>query len=647
MNRSLEEFLLHTRPFANLPEGRLGEIARDCEIRHLPDGELLTLFLGEAQDRAFVVFKGVTAMLLEDERIDMLVEGDAFGHERLFIPETPGLGVEAVGDAVLLSMPLTVFRDMLTDEHVMAFFHERAFRLRIVLDLFHRRVSLPGADPFLRLTVGHIPRRPPVFVEQDQSVAEAARIMTESRSSSCLVRHGQTIIGIITERDIVSAVSAATPSATPLGPDPPGETKSTEKRPPIPLAIPDPALIPAHAIMSPSLVTVEENELLFEAFSRMVRRGIRRLVAVDETGTPTGVIEEGDLLSSRGENPVQLSAAISRAEDVPTLAGLFEHIRRMALRGVDEDIPAENLGRLVSELHDRIMARLAELVAPEPGRPSGTFCLAVLGSEGRKEQFLATDQDNALIISDASGAQGEASFAAFAGQYIQALLGIGFPACPNRVMIDNPAWRMTLSKWMDNVDEMIQSADGPSILTLSLLTDARAVAGDPSLCAKLREYLHKRVTSAPVVLKYMAREALRFTPPIGFFNNLVVERSGPDKGWLDVKKGGIFPVTQGLRTLALEHGLTVTETSGRLSALRELGFFSESMTSNLWEAYSFLQTLRVRAQALKLRQGQPPDNMILPSRLSSLERDRLKDCLKIVAEFQGLLHNKYGLRLFT
>jgi signal-transduction protein with cAMP-binding, CBS, and nucleotidyltransferase domain len=99
MNRSLEEFLLHTRPFANLPEGRLGEIARDCEIRHLPDGELLTLFLGEAQDRAFVVFKCVTAMLLEDERIDMLVEGDAFGHERLFIPETPGLGVEAVGDA--------------------------------------------------------------------------------------------------------------------------------------------------------------------------------------------------------------------------------------------------------------------------------------------------------------------------------------------------------------------------------------------------------------------------------------------------------------------------------------------------------------------------------------------------------------------
>ncbi len=649
MTRPLEEFLLHTRPFANLPEGRLGEISRDCEIRHLPDGEFLPLSSGETQGRVFVVFKGVTAMLLESERIDMLVEGDAFGQERLFIPEAQGLGVEAVGDAVLLSMPLSVFRDMLTDEHVMAFFHERASRMRIVLDLFHRRISLPGADPFLRLTVGHIPRRPPIFVDQDQSVAEAARIMSESRSSSCLVRHGETIIGIITERDIVSAVSAvvATPQDMPPGPAPPAGTKSVEKALPGPTAIRDPALIPIHEIMSPSLVTVGENELLFEAFSRMVRRGIRRLVAVDETGTPTGVIEEGDLLSSRGENPVQLSAAISRAEDVPTLAALFEHIRRMAMRGVDEDIPAENLGRLVSELHDRIMARLAELVAPESDKPPGTFCLAVLGSEGRKEQFLATDQDNALIISDASGLQGESSFAAFSGQYIQALLAIGFPPCPNRVMIDNPTWRMTLSKWMDNVDDMIQSADGPSILTLSLLTDARAVAGDPSLCAKLREYLHKRVTSAPVVLKYMAREALRFTPPIGFFNNLVVERSGPDKGWLDIKKGGIFPVTQGLRTLALEHGLSVTETPRRLSALRELGVFSESMTSNLWEAYSFLQTLRVRAQALKLRQGHPPDNMILPSRLSSLERDRLKDCLKIVAEFQGLLHNKYGLRLFT
>jgi CBS domain-containing protein len=304
----------------------------------------------------------------------------------------------------------------------------------------------------------------------------------------------------------------------------------------------------------------------------MVRRGIRRLVAVDETGTPTGVIEEGDLLSSRGENPVQLSAAISRAEDVPTLAGLFEHIRRMALRGVDEDIPAENLGRLVSELHDRIMARLAELVAPEPGRPSGTFCLAVLGSEGRKEQFLATDQDNALIISDASGAQGEASFAAFAGQYIQALLGIGFPACPNRVMIDNPAWRMTLSKWMDNVDEMIQSADGPSILTLSLLTDARAVA-ETRLFAPSSANTCTSGSRRPPGTQIHGPGGPALHTAHRFFNNLVVERSGPDKGWLDVKKGGIFPVTQGLRTLALEHGLTVTETSGRLSPFANWVFF--------------------------------------------------------------------------
>ncbi|QLA19786.1 putative nucleotidyltransferase substrate binding domain-containing protein [Desulfolutivibrio sulfoxidireducens] len=649
MNHQAAQYLEHTRPFANLPRHRLGEIAKGCGITHLPDGESLVLFSGEALDRVFVVSKGAAAMTLEGERIDILAVGDVFGQERLFVPEVPALGVEALGDAVFVSMPLALFRDILMDESAGAFFRERGARLRIVLDLFRRAGFLPGADPFLRLTVGHIPRRPPVFVNEGQSVAEAARIMTTARSSSCLVRRDEAVIGIITERDIVAAMAgvADNPASPTPHAGPPDEAGTTDQPAPGPSAAWDPARTPVAAIMSPSLVTVGESELLFEAFSRMVRRGIRRLVAVDEAGRPTGVIEEWDLLASRGENPVHLSAEIARARDVATLAALFGDIRRMTLRGVDEDIPAENLGRLVSEFNDRIMARLTELVARETDKPPGAFCLAVLGSEGRKEQFLATDQDNALIIADGVGPEADGYFAAFADRFIQALLAIGFPPCPNRVMIDNPAWRMTLSNWMNGVDEMILSADGPSILALSLLTDARPVAGDSGLCSKLREYLNKRVKSAPVVLKYMAREALRFTPPIGFFNNLVVERAGPDKGWLDVKKGGIFPLTQGLRTLALEHGLTVTGTSRRLSALRELGVFSESMTSSLWEAYAFLQTLRVRAQALKSRQGHTPDNLILPSRLSSLERDRLKDCLKIVAEFQGLLHNKYGLRLFT
>lgn len=634
MNHPIEEFLRHTRPFANLPGPRLGEIAGRCQTRHLPDGETLGLFSGEAEDRVFVVFKGAAAVILEGERIDMLAVGDVFGQERLLVPDAPALGVEAAGDAVFLSIPLGLFRDIVTDEAAAAFFQARAARLRMVLDLFHRASSLPGADPFLRLTVGHIPRRPPVFVDAGQSVADAARIMAAARSSSCLVRQGETVSGIVTERDIVSAV-ATPPQAAPGKAGGPGPF------------VPDQRHAPVETVMSPSLVTVGENELLFEAFSRMVRRGIRRLVAVDEAGRPTGIIEEWDMLSARGENPVQLSAEIARAGDVATLAALFDNIRRMALRGVDEDIAAHNLGRLVSEFHDRILVRVVKLVTAGLGEPPGGFCLTVLGSEGRREQFLATDQDNALIISDGCAPEGGEYFSAFADGVIRSLLAIGFPACPNRVMIDNPAWRMNLSAWMNGVDEMILAADGPSILNLSLLTDARPVAGDPGLCAKLREYLYKRIKSAPVVLKYMAREALRFTPPIGFFNNLVVERSGPDKGCLDVKKGGIFPVTQGLRTLALDHGLTMTETSRRLAALREAGVFSESMTTSLWEAYAFLQTLRVRAQALTLRQGQPPDNMILPSRLSSLERDRLRDCLKIVAEFQGLLHNKYGLRLFT
>ncbi|KUG29496.1 putative signal-transduction protein [hydrocarbon metagenome] len=149
-----------------------------------------------------------------------------------------------------------------------------------------------------------------------------------------------------------------------------------------------------------------------------------------------------------------------------------------------------------------------------------------------------------------------------------------------------------------------------------------------------------------MTLGYMAREALRFPPPLGFFNTLAVERSGPDKGGVDIKKGGIFALVQGLRTMALEHRLTAAGTPERLAELAAMGLFSTSLAEKLAAAYDFLQTLRVRFQAQAIRQGRPPRNTIFPDSLDDLERDRLKGSLRIVAEFQELLYTRYGLHLF-
>jgi CBS domain-containing protein len=366
-------------------------------------------------------------------------------------------------------------------------------------------------------------------------------------------------------------------------------------------------------------------------------------------GPLRGAADIARLAPGLGEDAALLPHDIAGARDRDALAAIFGRIRRMALAGVEAGAPTLALGLLIGDQNDRILARAARIVAEGMPRPPTGFCLLVLGSEGRREQFFATDQDNALIVAAGDGPDardGGDALAAFCAAFIATLAAIGFPPCENRVMIDNPEWRKTLADWMERVDDVVREPDAPGILMLSLLADARPVAGDAALGDALAAHLRRRVADSPVTLGYMAREALRFAPPLGFFKNLVVERSGPDKGGLDVKKGGIFAMVQGLRTLALEHGLAVTGTAERLAALAEKGVFSEARATRLAAAYEFLQTLRVRFQALAIRRGRPPGNAVFPDALDASDCDRLKHSLREVADFQELVHTRYGLHLF-
>ncbi len=370
---------------------------------------------------------------------------------------------------------------------------------------------------------------------------------------------------------------------------------------------------------------------------------------VRDSGTPPrGIIEEQDLLSVKGENPVYLSREIARAGDFAELKSVFQQVRNMVLRSVAEGVGVFQIGRLISDMHDQIQVRVYDLLLAEMKQPApASFCILALGSEGRREQYLATDQDNALIYSEASGKDQISFFEEFSAKFIRVLLDLGFPACPHEVMLTNPKWRMSIDQALDLVDEMAQSADMNSIIVTSLLLDMRYVAGDSRLAGMLKSYLFKRIRRSTLLLKYMANEAVRFKPPLGFFNKLAVEKSGRNKGRLDIKKGGVFPLTHGIRTLCVEHAVLETSTQERISRLHEQGVFFTGFAAGLRQSFEFLQTLRVRTQAQQIKNQAAPDNFISPDKLSVMERDRLKDCFKVVMEFQSLLSNKYSLRLLT
>ncbi|WP_291323211.1 putative nucleotidyltransferase substrate binding domain-containing protein [Desulfonatronospira sp.] len=620
MNRSITSFLAGIHPLSDLPSKELEEVGSLAGEQKVSAGEILVL---DQEDRValYYIMEGSVQLFHGKEAMDTLIQGDFFGNEAFFSFSPLVHSAVALEDCTLAVLPEPVFQRLMQHGQVNNYFQRKTdiFRNRINYYLSQRKAY--RIDPYLRLTLRDIQVRQPVFIHPETTVARTATIMQQERVSSCLVQQEGAFPGIVTQHDILEKVVA-------------GDL--------------DPKVVYAGQIMSSPLITARSNELLFQALSRMVRHGVHRLVVLDNRDRTRGIIEERDLISIKGENPVHLSGEIARSRDMGSLGRIFQQVQGMVLRSVAEGTGVLQVGRLISDFHDQILARLHELILQQVDQShQDSFCILVLGSEGRKEQYMATDQDNALIYAGDPGRQGLAFYELFADKFIQALTDLGFPPCPHQVMINNPEWRMSLDEWLDTVDEMAQKADTQSILKTSLLLDMRPVAGDEKLAGMLRSYLFRRVARSSFLLKYMANEAVRFMPPLGFFSKLLVEKSGENKGKMDIKKGGVFPLIHGVRTLSAEHGILDTSTEERITRLHESGVFSAGFCAGLREAYEFFQTLRVKNQVEQIKKGVAPDNWINPDDLSGMERDRLKECFRVVLEFQNLLNNKYSLRLLA
>jgi len=625
MNEAIVSFLKVALPFSLLPQRLLGSEGDSFSSRHLAAGEEI-LTAGTIPDAACVVRSGSLEATYAQCLALTLLPGDMLGCEAV-LPSGQGAGtglwdVRAAEPSEVILIPLDALSRLMGDELFARALISRAAGLADAAERAKSQSCQPGPDPFMRLRVGDVACPVPVFVESSTSVAQAARDMANAQATAALVRTGEgSVLGILTERDVLAKVVAAGQNAEAL---------------------------PVTEVMTPGLVTAGPEELLIEAFSRMVHHGIRRLVLLDLSGVPAGVLGERDMLSARGESPLALASEIAAATNPEHLTRTFQRLHRMAGRSVAEGIASDAVGRLISEMHDRIMARAWEMVLTELGPAPAPHAVLVLGSQGRREQFLATDQDLALAY-EGSGPEVEAYFARLGERLTQMLLDVGFPPCKNRIMMDNPDWRKSLDGWLDLFDSIADRPDAEGILKASLLCDMRAVqvpgAGNGGLPVRLREAMTKCLRKSSVLLKYMAREAVRFSPPLGLFGQFSVKKDEEGRGCLDIKRGGVFPITQGVKTLALDHGLAETGTCARLRLLHRSEALSVPLAEGLCDAYDFLQTLRMRTQAARLRQGLPLDNDIRPDSLGAMERERLRSAFKLTAEFQSLLFEKYGLRM--
>ncbi len=593
-------------PFDRLTGPEMERFKASLDVRFFREGETI-IRAGEVPDAFYIVIKGavrevdgtgVVAVHGAHDCFDtgLLVEGRC--RSDLVVEE----------EAICYVLPVDELLDLTANNKAFAefFYHDISLRLEALAS----RQTIRELQPVMMARVREAYVHPPLYVDAATSIFEAASLMKANKATSLLVR-GNGRAGIVTGIDMREAVILGRrPVETPVG-----------------------------EIATWELVTIAPEELLADALLRMTRHGVKRLV-VEERGRITGVLEQVDLLSFLSSQSYILGLQVERAASIEELRRASEQLPRLVqvLHGHGTKMPY--ITQLVAELTRRIAARLFGMIAPP--ELVANACLMVMGSEGRGDQILKTDQDNGLILRDGYEAPelrrvGEA--------FTEALVSFGYPPCPGDIMVSNPAWAKPLAAFRDDLRGWLLAPDEPALMNVAILVDAAPVAGDPALLAELKAQLFEQSRGEAAFCARFARAIDSFeTPSLGGLRSLLVGRM-PGREPLDLKKSGIFPIVHGVRALALERQIAETNTPERIRRLEDLGLFDHAFAVDLIEAYGFLLGLRLQARLDQLRLEQAPDNLVRQNDLNSFERDLLKDSFAIVGRFKELVRHHFHLKM--
>lgn len=374
---------------------------------------------------------------------------------------------------------------------------------------------------------------------------------------------------------------------------------------------------------------VDEGDFLFNAMVMMTRQRVKRLM-VCEGHQAVGMLDMIQILSAFSTHSHVLTLAIARASSIDELALASNKQRQLVESLLSRGVRTRFVMELISAVNEQIIEKAFELVVPPALHDH--CCLIVLGSEGRGEQILKTDQDNALIIKD--GLEWHQCQPVM-NQLSHTLLQLGYPLCPGKVMVNNPKWVKSQSAWKHTLTEWVKAASPERVMDIAIMADAHAVAGNTDLLAPVKAHLHQLMADQELILTEFTRPALNFSVPLTLLGNVKHSKSG-----LDIKQGGIFPLVHGIRALSLEHHIAVNNTFERIEALVKQKVLEQETGDNLSEALKQFFKLRL-AQQLS---NQHSANTLDLKQLDRAERDLLRHSLHVVKKFKQWLGYHYQIR---
>lgn len=597
----------------------LAVLARECDRAKLGFRKPWTLdtrLLAQVAEPNLAGFtiEGLGAWLRIEPSQRHSASGDALATARIFVALVPKLrerGIRTLGEAIVACRSLTA----VLDEHHRAGWIETA-EAPSRLDI-ERTLGRIDSYPY-RHRIRDVMRTPALFVGGDTPVSQALARLTQQRVSSLYVPPAgdqaehplASATGIVTERDILRAIAKHGAAAFDF---------------------------PVARLMSKPLAAVPSDAFVYRAIGRMSRLNVRHLGVVDDNGRVIGAISARDLLRLRAAEAVSLGDEIDVAADVPALGAAWAKLPHVVAALLAEDVGARDVAAVISRELGAV-TRQAAVLAERRMRESGqgdapcAYSLTVLGSAGRGESLLATDQDNALVFAAGEpGGPQDRWFEKLSVHIADILHEVGIPYCKGGVMAKNPKWRGSSATWSKRVKDWVSTTKPEELLAVDIVFDLRPVHGDGELCLNVWHDAFESARGDTGFAKALAEAGGSVESAFGLFGQIRTQ-----SGRVDLKKTGLFGLVGTARVLAVCHHVVERSTPARLAGLKALGIGAASDLDALAEAQEIFLRLMLSQQIEDIGKGLPPSNAIELKRLASRDREQLRTALAAVQHLDDL-----------
>lgn len=604
-----KKFISNIHPFNNLNTFELEDLVEELDIVYFKANSIV-----QAQDSnpefLYFVLKGLIQEINDDEVLSVYSKGEIFDSVSLIKNHSKNSFV-AIEESICYALKKERFMQILSSNQQLENYFFQSISDKLNNNILNEKNKDMANIMIAKVKDAKVHKA--VVVDTNKTIYEAATIIKQEKIPTLLLKDEAGEMYIVTDSDFRQKVILNRMDYDDL----------------------------VVKIASKGLIYINEDDFLFNAQLQMAKHGLKRVVVKNDHDDIVGILDQISLSSFFATNTFAVSNQIINAETLEELKeashSFIKIIKSLNAKGVK----IEFISKLINQLNKKLLDKLYKILAPK--ELIGKSCLVVMGSEGRAEQILRTDQDNALIISDDCSIS-EEKLREFTHLFTETLVDFGFPRCEGNIMVSNPYWCRSQSDFKELIYEWVNSPSGDNFMNIAIFYDALCVSGDIEIIKELKNYLFKISSNSQSFYTNFARVINSFDVPLGFFDGFVFNsKDEKHKDEIDIKRGGIFIIVQGIRSLSIQNRVLNTNTIKRINSLKELKVLDDESAKELIMAFNILNSLKLKASLEKLDKKEKIDNFVNPNRLTIMEKDLLKESFKIVNRLKKRLENHFKL----